>query len=235
MFRHVRLCMLFLLLAAGFFPGGLSAASLEQRVASLQKKYQQLHSLEFDFAQAALNSGRLKQGSGNAVFYRTATTGTATGAQGIMRWNYTEPTAQTIINDGASLSIYTPEDKQLLVSPTQDLESDMTYAMFTGAKNLLDEFAATPGDPRFRLNEPPPGCEAVLLTPRKPHPQIKRAQIWVANDHTIRRLFMEDHFGARTELTFTNVRLNTLRPGDPQRVRALRALDLAPGTEVIRQ
>ncbi|MCL2457706.1 MAG: outer membrane lipoprotein carrier protein LolA [Desulfobulbus sp.] len=213
----------------------LSAAGLEQRVASLQKKYQQLHSLEFDFAQTTRNGGRLKQGSGNAVFYRPAAAKTAAGTPGIMRWNYTAPTAQTIVNDGVSLSIYTPEDKQLLVSPAQDMESDITYAIFTGAKNLLDEFAATPGDPRFLLNDPPTGCEALQLTPSKPHPQVKRAQLWVTGDLTIRRLLMEDHFGALTELTFTNVRLNTLRPGDPQQMQALRALDLAPGTEVIQQ
>ncbi|MDR2551539.1 MAG: outer membrane lipoprotein carrier protein LolA [Desulfobulbus sp.] len=235
MFSTVQLSLLVLLLVAGLVPGRLIAAGLDQRVAQLQKKYQQLHSLEFDFAQTTQNGGRLKQGSGNAVFYRPAVVGTATGAPGIMRWNYTVPTAQTIINDGTSLSIYTPEDKQLLVSPAQDMESDITYAIFTGTKNLLDEFAATSGDPRFTLNEPPAGCEALQLTPRKPHPQVKRVQLWVTGDLTIKRLLMEDHFGALTELTFTNVRFNTLRPGDLQQMQALRDLDLVPGTEIIRQ
>ncbi|WP_310599138.1 outer membrane lipoprotein carrier protein LolA [Desulfobulbus sp.] len=235
MFNPAPLYLLIVLLFTGLVPGGLVAAGLDQRVAQLQKKYQQLHSLEFDFAQTTQNGGRLKQGSGNAVFYRSATAGTATGTPGIMRWNYTAPIAQTIINDGTSLSIYTPEDKQLLVSPAQDMESDITYAIFTGTKNLLDEFAATPGDTRFALNEPPSGSEALQLTPRKPHPQVKRIQLWVTDDLTIKRLLMEDHFGSLTELTFTNVRFNTLQPGDSRRIQALRDLDLAPGTEVIRQ
>ncbi|MCL2789638.1 MAG: outer membrane lipoprotein carrier protein LolA [Desulfobulbus sp.] len=224
-----------LLLAVGLFPGMILAAGPEQRVASLQKKYQQLHSLGLDFSQTTRNGGRTKHGAGNAVFFRAATTNTATGSPGIMRWNYTAPTEQTIINDGLSLSIYTPEDKQLLVSPTQDMDSDVTYAIFTGAKNLLDEFAVTPGDPLFLLNDPPKGCNALQLIPKKPHPQVKRVQIWIADDLTILRLLMEDHFGALTELTFTNVRFNALRQGDAQQMRALRALDLAPGTEIIRQ
>ncbi|MCL1980046.1 MAG: outer membrane lipoprotein carrier protein LolA [Proteobacteria bacterium] len=235
MFRHATLFLLFFLVAAGLLPGKITGAGLEQRMSLLQKKYQQLHSLEFDFFQTTQNGGRLKHGTGNAVFYRPAAAGTTVTMPAIMRWNYTGPTEQTIINDGASLSIYTPEDKQLLVSPTPDLESDITYAIFTGTKNLLDEFEATAGDPQLLLNAPPPDGEVVQLTPRKPHPQVKQVQIWVTGDHTIRRLLMEDHFGALTELTFSKVRLNTLRPGDPQQIQKLRALDLAPGTEVIRQ
>jgi len=204
-----------------------------QRVVQLQKKYQQLRSLEFDFSQSTRTGGRVKQGTGNAVFYRTAGVPAGTGP-GIMRWNYTAPTVQTIINDGKNLSIYTPQDKQLIVSPAQDMESDITYAIFTGTKNLLDEFVAAPADALFLLNDPPTGLEALLLTPRHPHPQVKRVQLWLNGDLTIHRLLMEDHFGALTELTFTRVRLNTLPQGEAP-VQELLKLDLAPGTETIRQ
>jgi outer membrane lipoprotein carrier protein len=225
------LSLLILVLIAGLFPGRLFAAAPEQQVSLLQKKYQQIRSLEFDFSQTTQNGGRVKHGAGSAVFLRAA----ASGSPGIMRWNYTSPTKQTIINDGASLSIYTPEDKQLLVSPAQDLESDITYAIFTGTKNLRDEFVVAPKDPLFVLSDPPKGCEALQLVPRKPHPQIKRVQIWMTGDLSLRRLIMEDHFGSLTELTFTNVRFDAFRQDDPRQMRALRALDLAPGTEVIRQ
>jgi len=234
MYKTSWLYLLALLLVAGPFAGPAPAAGPEQRVAQLQKKYQQLHSLAFDFTQTTRTGDRMKHGSGNAVFYRVAAAGAA-GSSGIMRWNYTGPTEQTIINDGASLSIYTPEDKQLLVAPAQDMESDITYAIFTGARKLLDAFVVAPMDPLFLLNDPPEGCEAWQLTPKNPHPQVKRVQIWATGDLTLRRLLMEDHFGALTELTFANVRFNTLRPGDPQQIQALRALDLAPGTEIIQQ
>ena len=206
-------------------------------VLQLQKKYQQLQSLEFDFSQSTLTSGRMKQGNGNAFFYRPSIKhGRSSLPQsGIMRWNYTTPTEQTIINDGKELSIYTPIDKQLIVSPVQEMESDITYATFTGTKNLLDEFMAAPADTRFLLNEPPTGFTAVLLTPRQPHPQVKRLQLWLNNDLTIYRLLMEDHFGALTELTFTSVRFNTLPAGSAQQRQSLMQLDLPPDTEIIRQ
>ena len=216
------------------------AASPEKRgddptstVAQLQKKHQQLRSLEFEFSQATQNGGRTKLGGGNAVFYRLAETGAK--ARGIMRWNYNEPTVQTIINDGKELSIYTPQDKQLIVSPAQDMESDVTYALFTGTRSLTDEFTVSAADPLFTLSDPPVGFAAVLLTPRQPHPQIKRIQLWLDGDHALHRLLMEDHFGALTELTFSRMRFNALRPGDAQKAQSLLHLDLAPGTETIRQ
>lgn len=236
----VHFCLaLTLLTVLGPLSGTASAAASgpEQRVVQLQKKYQQLRSLEFDFSQFTQTGGRMKQGVGNAVLYRVPppSSNNHRGSNlGIMRWNYTGPTPQTIINDGATLSIYTPQDKQLIVSPAQDMESDITYAIFTGTKNLLDEFEAAPADPLFILSDPPAGFEAILLTPRQPHPQVKRVQLWLQTDLAIHRLLMEDHFGALTELTFTKIRMNTLPEGDAQQIQSLLKLDLAPGTETIR-
>ncbi|WP_319586738.1 outer membrane lipoprotein carrier protein LolA [uncultured Desulfobulbus sp.] len=240
MFNRGRfILVLFLLSAFGSLfmaPSAEAASGLEQRVLQLQKKYQQLRSLEFEFSQSTQTGGRVKQGAGNAVFFRPggALDKPAGTSQGIMRWNYIEPTAQTIINDGKELSIYTPQDKQLIVSPAQDMESDITYAIFTGTKSLLDEFEASPADKLFILSDPPAGFDAILLTPRQPHPQVKRVQLWLNGDFTIHRLLMEDHFGALTELTFAKVRINTLPQGDVRQVQALLKLDLVPGTETIR-
>jgi len=214
-----------------------SPKGLADKVVQLQKKYQHLRSLEFEFSQSTLTNGRIKQGSGSALFYRPAPQpgSSSSATNGIMRWNYIEPTAQTIINDGKELSIYTPQDKQLIVSPAQDIESDITYAIFTGTRSLLDEFETAPPDKLFVLNEPPTGFESLLLTPRQPHPQVKRIQLWLGGDMAIHRVLMEDHFGSLTELTFNRVRFNTLPTGNAQQLQALLKLDLAPGTETIRQ
>jgi len=209
------------------------------RLLQMEKKYQQLHSLEFDFSQTTATNGRIKAGLGQAVFYRpfarSGGGGATVDAAAIMRWDYTEPTVQTIINDGKNLSIHTPQDKQLIVSPAGEMEADITYAIFTGTTSLLDAFEASPPDRNFLISAPPTGLEAVLLTPRKPHGQVKRIQLWLGSDLTLQRLLMEDHFGALTELTFSRVRFNTLPAGDRREVESLLKLDLAPGTETIRQ
>lgn len=242
MSRSIRIFFVFLVLlfACGTTPSSMFAESPKEfadKIERLQTKYQHLRSLEFNFSQSTLTNGRIKQGSGNAFFYRPAAQpgGSSQAASGIMRWNYTEPLVQTIINDGKELSIYTPQDKQLIVTPSQDIESDITYAIFAGTRSLLDEFETAPPDKLFVLNNPPTGFEAVLLTPRKPHPQVKRIQIWLGGDMTIHRVLMEDHFGSLTELTFNQVRFNTLSTGETQQLKSLLKLDLAPGTETIRQ
>ena len=223
--RLGRLLFALVLLLGLAAPLAARPTAPEELVGQVQKKYQQLRSLEFDFAQATRTGGRTRQGSGNAVFYRP----------GVIRWNYTEPTKQTIVNDGRELSVYTPRDRQLLVSPAGEMEADITYALFTGAQSLLDAFTAAPADPEFRLSEPPADSEAVLLTPREEQSQLKRLQLWLAPDRTIRRLLLEDHFGALTELTFTGVHFDRLAPGDRERAAMLRRLVLGPDTEIIRQ
>lgn len=217
-----------------------SPSSLDQRVVQLQHTYQQMRSLEFDFGQSTRTGGRLKQGAGHAVFYRAAVQASEERAKGVMRWNYTQPTEQTIVNDGETLSIHTPLDNQLIVVPAQDMESDITYGLLTGIKDLLDAFVAVPADPLFQLTDTPPAAtQALQLTPRDPHPQLKRVQVWLQSDFIIRRLLMEDHFGTLTELTFNNVRINTLTPKNAQQAQELlerlMKLSVPPGTEIIRQ
>jgi outer membrane lipoprotein carrier protein len=204
------------------------AALVEQ----LQATYQRLHSLQFDFAQVTDTNGRLKEGRGFATFYRTKKS--EGKGFGVMRWDYVEPNRQIILNNGEELAIYTPQDKQLIVSPTQELEADITYAIFTGTKKLVDEFIITPPDPVFLLNDPPQDTQSVQLVPQKPHSQIKRVQLWMDAHHHLQRLLLEDHFGALTELTFTKIQFNELAPYDNKQEQKLLQLDLEPGTEVIR-
>lgn len=206
---------------------------LKASVDQLQTTYQQLHSLQFDFAQVTDTQGRIKEGRGHATFYRSGSSGSA--KTGVMRWDYEEPAPQIILNNGRELSIYTPQDKQLIITPIQDLDSDITYALFTGSKKLADEFDATDPDPVFYINTPPSELQAIQLIPRQPHPQIKRMQIWLDKQSRLHRLLMEDHFGALTELDFSLIRFNALPAKDPKQEQLLLQLDLAPGTEIVRQ
>lgn len=207
--------------------------SLTAQMEQLQATYQQLHSLQFDFTQVTDSGGRIKEGRGQAAFYRSGSPGS--GNTGVLRWDYEEPAPQVILNNGRELSIYTPQDKQLIITPSRDLESDITFALFTGSKKLADEFVVETADSFFFINDPPMDLQAVQLIPRDPHPQIKRMQIWMDKQRIIHRLLMEDHFGALTELSFSRVRFNELPSKDSRQEQKLLQLDLAPGTETIRQ
>ena len=240
MFKHVRQLsfLLFSLILAGLLSPGIIQAEdpAVQTMRSVQKRYASLQSLEFDFTQITLTNGRAKEGKGHAVFCRPAEKkGEAkAAASGVIRWHYQQPVEQIIVNDGQEMAMYTPEDKQLLITAAGELETDITYTHFTGTKIILDAFEVSPEDTALQPAKPAPPGKAFLLTPKQPQSQLKRAQIWVNEELTITQVLMEDHFGSLTELAFTALAYNTLK-GSAKELQALVKLELAPGTETIRQ
>jgi outer membrane lipoprotein carrier protein len=149
-----------------------------------------------------------------------------------MRWNYTEPGNQLIISDGTTLSIYTEEDKQLIRTPAKELESDITYAFFAGTRNLLDDFSVEPGNSDYLFSSGQT-LNALLLVPRQPHNQIRDVQVWFDENQLIRHLVIRDHFDSITELNFSNIRVNSLAPGDREELDRITTFPIPPGTEII--
>jgi len=212
------------------------------RAETLQNIYRGLTSLTFDFSQVTSTGGRERTGRGNAVFYKgpappsvPAQNDPVNKGVSIMRWNYTDPDRQVIINDGETLSIYTEKDKQLIKTPAGELESDITYAFFAGARNLLDDFEARAADRSMVYATDEDDLRTILLIPRRPHNQIKTVQIWFDEKNIIHHLRIEDHFDATTELHFDNITLNTLPPYDRNQVERIISLQVPSGTEIITQ
>ena len=203
--------------------------SLRQQLLSLQKAYQHLTSLQFNFTQLTRTGLRTRTGSGNAVFVRTADP----KKPGIIRWNYTEPDPQIILNDGEKLSIYTENDRQLVVTSAAELNADITYAFFSGNRNISDDFIPAAPDKRYGFTMPGTPLEAIRLTPRKPHPQIKAVQLWFDQKYLIHRIIIEDHFDSVTELDFTNIRTDTIDAGNQKQIDTILNLNLPPDTEII--
>ncbi len=194
----------------------------------MQDVYRDLTSLIFDFNQSTRTSGRQRQGSGSAILYRPA------DKPGIMRWNYTRPDTQIILNDGSKLSIFTKTDNQLIVTSAAEMQSDITYAFFSGTRNLLDDFTVAPPGNRFIVSSAD-DLQAVQLIPKKPHAQIKVLNLWFDADFMIRQLIMEDHFDSITELSFSNIKVNSLPADSADTLADLLKLDLPPDTEIISQ
>jgi len=211
--------------------GRTEISSEEQQLTQLQEVYRHLASIQFDFIQLTRTGLRSRPGKGTAVFLRI----TDPGKSGIMRWNYTEPAPQVILNDGKNLSIYTQKDRQLIVTSAAELNNDITYAFFSGTRDLVDEFQATPPDTRYGFSLADTQLTALKLTPRRPHPQIKTVQLWFDDSFILHRLVLEDHFDSITELTFTNIQINTINGEDQKQIQALLELNLPADTEIISQ
>ncbi len=212
--------------------------SLVRQATSLQNLYRGLVSLRFDFSQVTRTGGRERQGRGNAVFFRPqnlhnkTTGGPWAITHSVMRWNYTAPERQVIMSDGKTLSIYTAKDRQMIKIPADKMEADITYTFFAGTGNLLDHFTVLPPDPRF-IYAAASTLRAIRLVPKRPHNQIKSVQLWFDQKNIIHHLVIEDPFGSVTELTFTNIKFNSLPTSDPAKLHDLLFFTPPPGTEII--
>jgi len=109
------------------------------------------------------------------------------------------------------------------------------FQTFSGSRNLSDDFIPAAPDRRYGFALPGIPLETIRLAPRKPHPQIKGVQLWFDQKYLIHRIIIEDHFDSITELTFTNIRTDTIDAGDQKQVDAILDLDLPPDTEIISQ
>ncbi|GAB4341012.1 MAG: hypothetical protein Kow0089_15080 [Desulfobulbaceae bacterium] len=206
----------------------------------LQNRYGSLTSLTFTFDQVTRTGARERTAGGKATFYRYRPVVEEKGeadaplpeVRNIMRWDYTEPDTQIILSDGETLSIYSAKDRQLIRSPASELESDITYAFFAGKRGLLDDFEPRPPDDTIVVSHGEK-LRALLLVPKTPHNQIRDVQLWVDDAGLIRHLLIRDHFDSVTELDFTDVRTDTLPPGDRRTMEELTSFFMPPGTEII--
>ena len=207
-----------------------------QLAETLQNTYSKLTSLEFNFTQVTRTGGRERHGAGNAVFYRsTLSPEKNVQTNSVMRWNYTSPDEQIITNDGETLSIYTKKDQQILMTPANELESDITFAFLSGSKKLLDDFLATKPNDRFSFSIPGKDIRGLQLIPRTPHSQVKAIHMWFDDTFVIHNLIIEDHFDSVTELIFTNILLDKIPADNPRKVQEILHFPIPAGTEIISQ
>jgi len=239
-FPGIPILVALLFFATGSHPILAAQERLQPRAEArkLQNLYGGLTSLSFNFDQVTRSGGRERRGSGNAVFIKLqekdGTGGNKNTLTSVMRWNYTEPDTQIIINDGQTLSIYTEKDKQLIKTSSLELESDITYAFFTGTRKLLDDFDAEPAENGLIFSSGQQ-LQTILLVPKQPHNQIKSVQLWYDGNSIIHHMAIRDHFESVTELNFDNIAVNFITDINRQEIDKITTLQVPSGTEIITQ
>ena len=238
LFTTVSLLWVLLTYAVFSFTTPANATTGEDQVKKIQDRYNSITSIRFDFHQQTTTSGRIRSGEGNAVFVKTSDVTqqkSASGAKTIMRWNYVAPAEQIILNTGNKLSIYTKDDKQLLITKADQLDADITLTLFSGNADILDTFQVLQSTNRNTSASVDINLQTMHLIPIKPHSQLQRLQIWYSPDNLIHKLAMEDHFGSVTTILFTNIQLNTIKANDKQKMQQIVHMDIPDDTEVIHQ
>lgn len=195
----------------------------------LQDNYDRMQSLTFQFYQDTRGEtvGRARKGSGKAAFIKD-------GVKSRMRWDYTNPTRQILLSDGKRFSMYFAELNQMIVSPAETLENDLTYSFFSGKGNLLRDFHIQPADSDFNT-ESGSDFNVLKLIPITPHAQVQDIHIWVTKDSLIRRIKIRDHFGTITVLNLSSILVDGLRDKSAMEMDALFSFTPPEGTEIIEQ
>ncbi len=195
----------------------LSPAGIAAR---LQQVYETTHTLQADFHQVTtvqMRRGRKKEAYGTLSIKKP----------GLMRWDYRDPDRQVLLCDGTTLLLYTAKTRQMTTGDARRyLQSDVTYAFFTGTGNLLQEFEARPPVEGPTAGE---GSYHIRLVPRKPHPHVASISLTLdAATFLPRTLDILDRFGGRTLFEFSNLQRNIPIPAERFQFSP------PPGTEIIR-
>ena len=194
----------------------------------LQKKYDTIDSLQFDFVQHTQGqlTGRPKTGRGRAYFVKDS-------VPGKMRWNYSDPDRQVLVSDGVNFSMYFESLQQMIITPASALSKDLTYSFFTGTGNLLKDFEVSAGEKT--ITDPTDTTAVITLTPKVQQNQVGSIQLWITPQSLIQRIEITDLFDTITVLNFSNLQVNRIDLGDKIFLEKLFSFVPPENTEIIEQ
>lgn len=119
----------------------------------------------------------------------------------LFRWDYSGEYPQQIVADGSQVWIYDLELEQVSVKP-QAQSVDESPALVLLQPEKLDEFFIV-----TELGEDPSGAAMLSMTPRSKDAAFERIIVALSNNIP-QLLILEDGFGQRTEISFSEQQLN---------------------------
>lgn len=208
-------CRLLLLVTVLVAPHPSYALDLDHLVNQLQNTYDKATALTADFVQiATLKSINRHQTSAGRLSIAKPSS---------IRWEYTQPAAQTIIYDGTLLQIYTPQRHQVLQSPISERDRGNVALLFlAGVGKLRDTFEIEP----LAMEET--DKPQLRLVPRSPQASFKELHITI-NTETF---FVEKITIHDTINNITNIHMYSLSVHKTLPEQTFR-LDVPAGTEII--
>lgn len=221
-------CLSIFLFTFAYQAGAQETESPEAVASRLQLRYDDMKSLIFKFFQDTRGelTGQPRKASGKAVFYKK-------NGVGKMRWDYSTPEQQVLLSDGVHFSMYFSNLEQMIISPAEVLDQDLTYSFFTGTGKLIRDFHLESAAEEFLSEDP--DIQIIKLIPRTPQSQVQNIHLWVSKDSLIRRINILDHFGTITVLSFSDIQVDSLVEESPEKLDPLFTFTPPDGTEIIEQ
>ena len=129
-----------------------------------------------------------------------------------VRWDTAAPRASSMLMVAGEIRMFYPADKLVEVYPVGEGFKDLAGAPLPRLSVLKTRFDISPLTPRdLGVNDPDSKLLAVLLTPKLDDLRKHVASVKVLIDESLpaaTKLIMTDLEGERTEILFTNIRLN---------------------------
>lgn len=228
-FRKIILVLSCLLLPVIVYGGESDIEYPEDIAQRLQARYDKISSLTFNFTQNSSGdmTGRPRKGSGRATFVKL-------DGERYMRWDYAIPDKQVLVSDGKIFSMYFAELQQMIISPAEALEADLTYSFFTGKGTLKNDFHIRPADEEYQA-ENNAEFQVIKLIPKTAQSQVQDIHLWVTADSLIRRISIRDHFDTVTVLNLSDIEIDGLVSKNRQELLSFFSFVPPQGTEIIRQ
>jgi outer membrane lipoprotein carrier protein len=188
------------LVRAGFGPAPAWAAiGLEEAVARLEATYRGVADLRAVFEQAAFNRTLNRTVDARGTLYLKK--------PGKLRWEYSAPTPQEIVSDGATLWVYTKELKQVNVAAAPQALTGPAGSFLQGLGDVRTHFHV-----RF-LNPAQPqdgdGLVVLDLRPKEPAPLLARLILAVdPRSWLVRKAVLYDELENTVTVRFLEVAVN---------------------------
>ena len=171
---------------------------LNALVESLQKKYDSVESMSANFEQSykSMRFEEDKKASGTLEIQKP----------GKMRWDYREPKGKLLVSDGETLSLYDPQDKQVVVNRQPKGQSLPAAIAFLAGKGKLKESFAMEW-----IAKPNEARKAVIrATPKSKEPNVREIHFTVSleGSPTIVATSIVDELGGESQVSFRNIKIN---------------------------
>lgn len=196
-------------------PSHSQPSDINTLIDRVQQTYDHTSALTADFIQVAtLTSLSRQQTSSGHVYIEKPHA---------IRWEYTQPDAQTILYDGTTLRIYTPKRRQLLQSVVdENNRTNVALLFLAGIGKLRDAFEVT------SLSSSEPQVAYLLLVPRSSQAGFTELHIAVnTQSYFVEKLLIHDSIGNLTEIRLSSLKAHTALPAKTFE------LVLPPDTEVL--
>jgi outer membrane lipoprotein carrier protein len=190
---------------------------LTTAVAGLQKRYAAVESVSAEFQQFYRAPGIEQAESGSLLMKKP----------GLMRWEYRAPERKLFIADGRDTYLYTPEDRQVLVSRLSAAEIRSTPLQFLlGQGDILKSFVASK-EAEFRAKFE--GSVLLRLTPRRREPDYAFLVLECdQRTYELRRIVIRELTGNTLEFVLSNLVMNVKIDGKQFQFK------IPKGVEVVR-